>query len=362
MQLKNLVTNLRYYLEPMVLVIKTSLPQPVKTRIKKVAKKSAAKDLIYRVESRSRLIFWWRLRQTKTYTGNEVLKRFNKRRNRQRLMNSGMQMGLAIALVAVLMVYIVYPSFPKAILTSVETGWVTMMAQFGVKVKTIEISGNQQLSTDQVLFLSHLQADQPLLGIDGEAIRRRLLAEPWVEQAVVERHMPNRVTIKITEWSPVALWRESSGQNSTEPYAYIDSNGRILAQEFSPSAQKIAKANYIRVTGVDANRAADSLRMMVKVEPGLAGRITRAEWVGGRRWNVIIDNRLLVKLPEQRAANSWSKLAELDAKYRLCDRRIAVIDFRQQDRIIVTPGGSWVMANGGVEARSLEANGMRRVG
>ena len=371
MQLKNTVAGIKFYLEPLVEWLKSRLSVSLRSRLDY----SPSQDLIkaqnnsstmrptnrpnYQVESRSRLIFWWRLRQSKTYSGDEVLQRFNRRRTLQRLWFVTARVGVCSLLIFSLVVYIFYPKFPQQLLSLTRSAFASSMASYGIKIEKIEILGTVQLTKAEVLAASGLAPGQPLMGFDGSTIRRTLLALPWVQEAVVERRPPAIVSIKITERTPVALWRESTARNSGESYVYIDSFGRPLVYEGAMPGQRILHEKLIRFVGVGANQMADSLHLMLKVEPVMAGRVTQAEWVGGRRWNLIIDNRLLVKLPELKAANSWSKLAELEAKYKICDRQIAVIDLRQLDRMIVTRGNSWLetTATQAIEFRHSENMG-----
>ena len=347
MQLKKMVETISYYLEPLLEIIKSKLSLSLKSRLFKSQGKNIDLARSYKIESRSRLIFWWRFNRLKTYSGDEVLQRFNRRRNRQKIVKSAIQIGVSILAVLFLLIYIQFPSFPNAVLGSSASSLANYFANLGIKIKSIEISGNQQLGSVEILESSGLNLEMPMLNFDGRQVREKLLTHPWVADAVVDRHLPSTVSIKVTEWKPVALWRKSNSPYSKESFVFVDSTGRSLANENSITAGNLSAGKYLRVVGNDANLVADSLRLMVKVESRLAERITRAEWVSGRRWNLVIDNRLLVKLPAEKAANSWSKLSELDTKYQICDRQIAVIDLRQTDRIIVTRGLSWLEAKSG---------------
>jgi cell division protein FtsQ len=78
---------------------------------------------------------------------------------------------------------------------------------------------------------------------------------------------------------------------------------------------------------------------MVTSEPDLAGRVVAAVRIGGRRWNLRLDNGIDVELPEDGTATAWAKLAQLERTSRLLARDVQVIDLRLPDRLVlrVTP-------------------------
>ena len=70
-------------------------------------------------------------------------------------------------------------------------------------------------------------------------------------------------------------------------------------------------------------------------EPELRERVTSAVLVAGRRWNVQIEGRIDVRLPEDDAAAAWAQLAEIERRQGLLSRDVVVIDLRLPDRLVV---------------------------
>ena len=77
---------------------------------------------------------------------------------------------------------------------------------------------------------------------------------------------------------------------------------------------------------ISVNRVAGarSLPSSAQVNAGRA----RATRVGGRRWNVHLDNQVEVLLPERNALGAWRLLADKARDDGLLDRAITVIDLR----------------------------------
>ncbi len=86
----------------------------------------------------------------------------------------------------------------------------------------IELNGNRVVGREAVLQQFVHDRDRSILRVPLEARRSQLEQIPWVESASVQRILPNRLRIELTERTPVAFAR-----NGNE-LALIDAHGVIL--------------------------------------------------------------------------------------------------------------------------------------
>jgi cell division protein FtsQ len=91
-----------------------------------------------------------------------------------------------------------------------------------VKPDQIEVTGNRIVSREAVLQQFVHDRNRSVLRIPLDARRGQLEQIPWVESASVQRILPNRLRIELTERTPVAFAR-----NGNE-LALIDARGVIL--------------------------------------------------------------------------------------------------------------------------------------
>jgi cell division protein FtsQ len=91
-----------------------------------------------------------------------------------------------------------------------------------LKPDQVELSGNHVVSREAVLQQFARDRGHSVLSIPLDARRSALEELSWVESASVQRILPNRIRVGITERTPIAFLR-----NGTE-LALIDSNGVIL--------------------------------------------------------------------------------------------------------------------------------------
>ncbi len=84
----------------------------------------------------------------------------------------------------------------------------------------------------------------PVLLVDTQAIEKRLLADPWVEDAKVETDFPHAVHIDIRERTPIASFQGGDGR-----FRIIDYEGRVL------DVIDGIPVDYMLITGVNPDTA-----------------------------------------------------------------------------------------------------------
>jgi cell division protein FtsQ len=90
-------------------------------------------------------------------------------------------------------------------------------------VEEVSVSGNVYTDPDILAEVVDDIRDTPVLLVDTTDAEARLEAIPWVEDARVRAHFPDRATIEIRERTPVAAML---GQDNLS--RVLDANGRIL--------------------------------------------------------------------------------------------------------------------------------------
>ena len=91
-----------------------------------------------------------------------------------------------------------------------------------LKPDQIEVNGNRIVSREAVLQQFVHDRNRSVLRVPLETRRSQLEQIPWVESASVQRILPNRLRIELTERTPVAFAR------SGNELALIDAHGVIL--------------------------------------------------------------------------------------------------------------------------------------
>jgi cell division protein FtsQ len=195
-----------------------------------------------------------------------------------------------------------------------------VLAGFGIADVSIDGTGE----TSELLVLETLDLSGSLLAFDVEAAQRRVEALPWVANASVRKFYPDRLQVEIDERTPFALWQHGG------EVTLIDGGGtEIVALD----DQRFARLPL--VVGGGANVTAADLLADLFTQPAIAAQMRAAVLVGGRRWNILLDNGVTVKLPQHGVTPALALLARLDAEAALLARDVIAVDLRLADRVTV---------------------------
>ncbi len=193
----------------------------------------------------------------------------------------------------------------------------------GFKIEDVEINGVKEVSRIDVLTNIDLGVERSLFSFDVHAARKALRKLPWIAEARVAKAYPDRVIINIVEKSAFAVW-----QNNGELWL-IERDGKKIV----PFEERFAGLPLVVGAGA-AEKSAEFLAMIGR-HPVLAERVTAHVRIGERRWNLVMDTGVTVKLPEGREAAELGELARIEAEGALMSRDIGEIDMRVADRLVV---------------------------
>jgi cell division protein FtsQ len=199
-----------------------------------------------------------------------------------------------------------------------------LSARLGLVVDDIEVEGRAMTGRDAVLSAIGAARGTPLFAVNPSQAKAQLEALPWVRSAAVERRLPDTVHIRLVERQPLAFWQRQG------KLVLIDRDGVVI------TGDRLERfPGLIIIVGDDAPRHAAALLEMLASQPDLADRVVAAVLVGGRRWNLQIDNGIAVQLPENDPELAWIRLAELEHSSRLLARDVQIVDMRLPDRLVV---------------------------
>lgn len=196
-------------------------------------------------------------------------------------------------------------------------------ADAGLGISEIHISGNVRTPYRQVLAVLGMKPGQSIFSADLAGARARLAHLDWVASATVQRRFPNAIFVTLTERQPFALWQTPPDAGGQRHIAVVDRDGGIITTQGVEKFRRLPK-----LLGNGAPAAAAALVDAVAAHRALAARTAAYVYQSGRRWNLILDGGVVVKLPE----TGWNK--QLDALERLIiddailERDISEIDLR----------------------------------
>jgi cell division protein FtsQ len=194
----------------------------------------------------------------------------------------------------------------------------------GLSIEDVFVEGRRETTQEQIMLALDAHQNAPILAYDPGDARARLTKLGWIADAVVERRFPDTIYVRIRERRAMAIWQRKGR------LVLVDDEGAVIGRE------GLDRYGHLKViVGADAPMHAAKLLKMLSAAPDLMQRVTAAVWVGGRRWNLRLEDQIDVRLPEQNPEGAWKKLVELDQEHALLDRDITTVDMRIPDRLIV---------------------------
>ncbi|WP_061929496.1 cell division protein FtsQ/DivIB [Aureimonas sp. AU22] len=194
----------------------------------------------------------------------------------------------------------------------------------GLSIDTVDVTGYSETSEIDVLQTLWMTGAQTLPALDVTAAREAIEAMPWIESATIEKEYPNRVKIALVEKQPFALWQRD------KDLWIVDHDGR----EIVPYATtRFTDLPFVVGPGA-AREAADILDKMALV-PELDQRIKAYVRVGDRRWDLRLDNGVVIRLPELDPIEAAATVMRVDRNEGLLARDIVSVDMRLADRMVV---------------------------
>jgi cell division protein FtsQ len=205
-----------------------------------------------------------------------------------------------------------------------RAGVLDMSARAGLAIVDVIVEGRERADARDVMAVLDARRGSPILAFDPHAAKAELETLPWVRRAAVERRLPGTIHVRLEERVPLALW-QNRGR-----FHVIDVEGREIA-----GVDPAAFPRLLAVVGEDAPRHAAALIALLDTEPAMRARVAAAVRVGGRRWNLNLDNGVVANLPETNAGAAYERLAQLARDNGLVERDLVSVDLRLPDRLIL---------------------------
>jgi cell division septal protein FtsQ len=109
-----------------------------------------------------------------------------------------------------------------AVLGAEIFGLLFMLAQPGFRPRHVEVIGTSHLTAAQVRGALNLPGDRSIFLLSESGLAGRLRALPWVRSARVTLALPDRVSVRVTEWTPSAVLQVG------ETTYYLNDLGEVL--------------------------------------------------------------------------------------------------------------------------------------
>jgi cell division protein FtsQ len=220
-----------------------------------------------------------------------------------------------------------------------------------VKPDQIEVNGNRIVAREDVQKLFSRDRGLSLLKIPLDKRRMEIEELPWVEEASVQRILPNRVRVFITERTPIAFFR-----NGAE-LTLVDAHGVLLDR---PEGEDF---HFPIVTGLseslpreDRERRMQTYQEFMKdvdlVKPGSSDQISELDLSNPRDLRVVMAglggntdaHAVTVHFGQTDFTGKFRMLVENFAQWQANSGTVHSIDLQYSRQVVVNPDTSTTAA------------------
>lgn len=242
------------------------------------------------------------------------------RETRERLTPSRPMLYISTSLFALaLIVGLLVGGYIGRAVGAVNRGMDAIAADAGFGISSVHLAGNRRTPPASILAALGFEPGQSIFGADVHAARARLMQLEWVAAADVSRRYPDSISVSIVEKRPFALWQAADGlhviERSSKPIAFA------RAEDYP----------HLPVFIGDAPQGGAELTTAIARHRAVFARVKAMQRISGRRWNLILDDGVVVKLPEEGWRQQLDALEHLIVDKSVLERDIVEIDLRSPD-------------------------------
>ncbi len=200
------------------------------------------------------------------------------------------------------------------------------VASLGLNLQNVRLIGVSPQAADDVKKALPFHRGDPMAFMDLKAVQTDIENVGWVKQASVRRQFPGTLIVTVTERPRLAVW-QYQGKDTV-----VDDTGQVI-----PEANALRFPDLPLVVGEGANEAANDVLELMRARPQLMQKTYALQRVDTRRWNILLKNGAVIKLPALDQDQAFNRLDALMAQHRVLDQGFAEIDLLDPKALVVVP-------------------------
>jgi cell division protein FtsQ len=191
-----------------------------------------------------------------------------------------------------------------------------LVADAGFDISSVELIGKHNVAPGDVYAALGFGVGQSIFAADVQAARANLRSLPWIADAEVTRRYPDVVEVRLTEKVPFAIWNDGS------EIRVVDRAGNPIT-----TAERAQFPRLPVFVGEQPSGASDLVEA-IALHRAVSARVKAMQRVGGRRWNLVLDDGVIVKLPEDGWGTELGTLERLIVDRGMLEYDVSEIDLR----------------------------------
>ena len=189
-------------------------------------------------------------------------------------------------------------------------------------VKLMAIDGAEGALAAEIRGAMPLEFPQSSFDLDLPTLRSQIKALPGVRSANVRIKPGGVLHVEVSRRVPVAMWRNDEG------LVLVDEGGAHVADVNLRSDHP----ELPLIAGMGAARHVPEALNLLRAADALGERVRGIVRMGDRRWDVVLDRKQRIMLPEEQALPALERVIALERAQEVLTRDVAMVDMRQGQR------------------------------
>ncbi len=175
-------------------------------------------------------------------------------------------------------------------ITTLVVGGIVLARSTIFDVDQVRVVGSTRSDANLVLATTGIPAGRAMVSVDPEPAEKRLEQLPWVAHAVVTRHWPGTVEVRLTERQPVAIAGAGPGA------VLVDRDGRVLGPAAGTDGLPIAGPDPVEGPGIFLSAERRRVVRLLAELPAALRAETERGTIGPKGLGLVLSDGIAVHL------------------------------------------------------------------
>jgi len=253
----------------------------------------------------------------------------NKRINRKKFLSLKKNFFLQFFLILCLILIIFFAyKYEKKIENLFITKIEKLSTKFEYNLQSYEIEGLNNITKKEIIKIIEPYYNTSIFLLPLKKISNKIYENNWVDEVKLNIDYKNKIIIQIIEFKPIGIYYFNQKKY------YFNSKGKII--DYLNLKNNINE-EFITFKGTSSTMEAHKLLKILNFfKSDFVLKIKHANFVKKRRWDLLLEKDLLVKLSEKHMEKSIENLIKIFNSLDNDDfENIKVIDMRDYEKVIL---------------------------
>jgi cell division protein FtsQ len=191
-------------------------------------------------------------------------------------------------------------------------------------IEDIYIQGLHQLRERDVIAASGVLRGESIFKKSPWEMKESIAKLQWVRSVIVDRQLPNKLYLGIVERKPIAI------KQFNQKLQLIDENGYVF------SSENVSDFAYLPIfVGEDVEDYILFVLGYLKKDIELYRSIDFVQRIANRRWDVVLHNKIRIKLPESNEEVAWETFVKMYNNKREDFIDAQIVDLRIDKKVFI---------------------------